>query len=175
MSTTRGQPSLTVEERERVVAAIKNRIATVHGGEQAGLATELGVTRSAVSQAVGGKTSPSFKMARALARAMGITLEELLSGEPSHARYTNRELAREMAVRSHLLPEAIAQIDSQAHHYDGDPSPLDWFEAYQGADRQIRMFGASPKAREDAAEQSRRVTARAVRETRPKLPGRKSS
>lgn len=175
MSTTRGQPALDVEERERVMEAIRARLATVHGGEQAGLADELGVTRSAVSQTLDGKTSPSFKMARALARVMGIALEELLTGEPARARYNNRELAREVAVRSGLLPEAIAEVDSVAHHYDGDPTPIAWIEMYQWADRRARMVTSSPHLLAEASERSRRTTARVVSETRPRLPGRKTS
>lgn len=74
-----GSKSLPEPEQRRVREALR-RLVESEGGSQTAAAKRLGITQQTVSQVLGGD-SPGVKMARAIAAAMQVPLDELLSGQ----------------------------------------------------------------------------------------------
>lgn len=97
--------ALTDPQGDRVLAALRRRLETVHGGNVLALSRELGKSQSALWQLFNDRTRPSLAMAQALAGVMGCSVDTLLSGPRERAA----ELAREIGVPEQAIARVLAE------------------------------------------------------------------
>jgi hypothetical protein len=119
-------PALTKSQGDRVLAALARRRDEAHGGNVLALSRELKKSQSALWQLFEGRTRPSYKMAVALAGAMGCSVESLLASPRERAA----ELAREIGVSEGAIQRVLREPD------DGSPRAtlhyVDLMRAFDG-------------------------------------------
>lgn len=83
-------------------------------------------------------------------------------------RYPNRALAIEVARRSGLSPQAIADIQSMELQSESDPTPLDWLDWMRGRDRELKFRAKAPLSALRDDERARQRLEQMIEEDRPK-------
>ena len=107
------QPKLsTVSGAQNAARALGERIVRFRGGRgwsRVDLARRLGVRRDRLAKWELGKNPPPLAMLAPLARALGVTLDELVTGEPPAGEVLTAEQWRELAGHLEGLRKLLKQ------------------------------------------------------------------
>jgi transcriptional regulator with XRE-family HTH domain len=143
-----GGRSVTLEEAERIRAVLRNMRGSY--ATQRALADALGASQQVVSFVLAGGP-PGLGLARQIAAKLGVSLDDLLSGErqPERSdRYTTRPAAMQAARLLKYDDDAIEHVETA--HFDGAErfDEQDWLREVQRIQAILRKGGPVPYSAE---------------------------
>lgn len=133
---------LSDAQADRVLTALRRRLAGEHANNQVALARELGIAQPSLWQLLNERTSPSLATAEALARILGVSVESVLNDPRERAAL----LAREGGVPESAIRRVLEEPPGDA------PRPvLYWIDKMKAAAVFFSASDAPPVSARTAA------------------------